>query len=65
MDVKYLSITEVAEGFKVMPEDILKWIGEGKIRATKINDTFQVSVEEYQRYGKRHQENQLPCPLHL
>ena len=52
MEEKYLSINEVASGLKVMPEDIMKWIIEGEIEANKINDTYQVSLKEYERYGK-------------
>lgn len=51
MDDKFMSIIEVAKGLRVMPDDILKWIEEGKINVTKINNTYQVSIEEYKRYG--------------
>lgn len=51
MDDKFMSVAQVAIGLKVMPDDIIKWISEGKIKAEKTNDTYQVSIEEYQRYG--------------
>lgn len=52
MDDEFMSIIQMAQGLDVMPDDILKWIREGKIKATKIEDTYQISIEEYQRYGR-------------
>ena len=48
----YLTITEVASGYKVQPKDILQWIEEGKLKGFKQEDNkYLVSSEDYQRFG--------------
>ncbi len=48
----FLTVEQVARGYKVQPKDVVEWIHAGKIAAERQSDgTFLIPLAEYQKFG--------------